>query len=60
MKILGKPIWCWLNMHEWTCRSELGIKPDPELIKLDAVGYFLLYAAPICKHCPKELPPLVL
>lgn len=49
---------CFTGLHDWTSRIEMGAKPDPDRIKADPTGYFFMFAAPICRHCPKQLPPL--
>ena len=42
---------CSIGSHEWTCAAREGIKPDPEKIKADPLGYFKEYAKMYCKHC---------
>ena len=57
---IWRRIKCALEMHDWVSRVDLGGKPDPELVNGDdPVGYFLAFAAPVCKHCPRQLPPRV-
>jgi len=48
---------CLCGMHEWTSRVDLGGKPDSNMIKANPVGYFFEWAAPVCRHCPKQLLP---
>lgn len=54
---LWRRIACAFGMHDWTSRIDLGAKPDPERVKADTVNYFWAFAAPVCKHCPRQLPP---
>jgi hypothetical protein len=48
---------CLLGQHEWVARVDMGAKPDPIRVKLNPINYFFEFAAPVCKHCPKQLPP---
>ena len=49
---------CLAGIHEWVARVDLGAKPDPVKVNSNiAPTYFLDFAAPVCKHCPRQLPP---
>jgi len=49
---------CWMGNHEWVSRIDLGIQPDKEQVNSShVVNYFFFFAAPVCKHCPTQLPP---
>jgi len=50
-------IWCLLGMHHWTSRTDMGLTPDKDLMGKDLMGYFWEFATPVCKHCPRQLPP---
>ncbi len=50
---------CALGDHEWCGRVDLGGKPDRAKVNgPDLIKYFYEFAAPVCKHCPRQLPPL--
>ncbi len=51
---------CLLGMHHWVARMDLGAEPDKLRLKADPIGYFFEFAAPVCKHCPKQLTPTVM
>jgi len=53
----GRRFQCWMGMHEWTSRIELGAKPEVKGVQ-DVVGHFFAFSAPVCKHCPTQLTPL--
>jgi len=50
---------CRMGWHEWVCRTDLGGKPDPVIVndRARSIRYFFEFAAPVCKYCPKQLPP---
>jgi len=49
---------CRMGRHEWVARVELDGKPNPKIVNSHkVVTYFLEFAAPVCKHCPMQLPP---
>lgn len=49
---------CWMGQHDWVGRVDLGVKPDPAQVNSpNAINYFFFFAAPVCKHCPTQLPP---
>ena len=50
MKIMRR-LSCLLGDHEWTCKAEEGIKPDPKKVEADPLGYFAEYSKMYCKHC---------
>ena len=54
---LVQRFWCFLGMHVWTSRTEMGLKPDKERVNKESIAYFFEFATPICKHCPTQLPP---
>jgi len=45
---------CAIGDHKWTCLAEQGIKPDPDRVKADPLGYFWEYAAMYCARCQKR------
>lgn len=52
--------WTWLRCHvlqdhDWTCRAEQGIPPDPAKVKANPMGYFWEYAQGYCSRCGKLL-----
>ena len=52
-------IWCWFGFHDWVGRTDLGGEPDRAKVNgPDLIKYFYEFAAPVCKHCPRQLPPL--
>jgi len=48
---------CLLGQHEWVSRVDLGGEPDRARANADPIGYFAQWAAPVCRHCPKQLTP---
>jgi len=49
---------CSMGQHEWVARVDLGALPDASKVNsVEAVHYFFDFAAPVCKHCPMQLPP---
>lgn len=48
---------CVLGMHVWTSRTDMGLTPDKDRIDEDLMGYFWEFATPVCKYCPRQLPP---
>ena len=51
---------CLAGIHEWVPRVELGGEPDPKLANSSSsIAYFMEFAAPVCKHCPRQLPPRI-
>jgi len=49
---------CWMGHHDWVSRVDLGVDVDKEQVNSkNAVNYFFFFSAPVCKHCPTQLPP---
>jgi len=46
-----------IGQHEWVSRVDLGGEPDRARANADPIGYFAQWAAPVCRHCPKQLTP---
>lgn len=50
-------ILCFIGFHDWTCRAEQGIKPDPVKLRANPVEYFYEYARAYCSRCKKVILP---
>jgi len=49
---------CWMGHHDWCSRVDLGVDVDKEQVNSkNAVNYFFFFSAPVCRHCPTQLPP---
>ncbi len=54
---LGQRVSCFFGMHDWTSRVELGGDAKAFIDGSHPVTAFLEFAAPVCRHCPSQLPP---
>ncbi len=48
---------CLFGMHDWTARVELGGDAKEFIEGQHPVTAFFEFAAPVCRHCPTQLPP---
>jgi len=42
---------CLIGDHEYTSKTEQGIKPNPEKMKRNPVGYFFEFTRMYCLRC---------
>ncbi len=48
---------CLFGFHDWTARVELGGDAADFIAGQNPVSAFFEFAAPVCRHCPTQLPP---
>jgi len=48
---------CFFGLHDWTSRIDLGAEVDKERANRDTILYFYEFSTPVCRHCPRQLPP---
>ena len=51
LRRIGGWLLCLMGDHNWTCKAEEGIDPDPVKLKANPVAYFWEFAQMYCKRC---------